>query len=123
MGLFTLEEAREVLAGLRPVLDEVVRLRADAAELAAAVRGGPASPLGGLAELKAVQARLDDALTVVQQTGAELKGLAPLLLDFDAELAGEPVLLCWLEGDDGLGWYHRHDLGIAGRRPLPLATD
>lgn len=118
MGLFTVEEAREVLAGLLPVLDEIVRLRADAAELGAAVRGGPGTPLGGLAELKAVQARLDEAMTAVQQTGAELKGLAPLLLDFDADLDGAPVLLCWLEGDAGLSWYHRHDLGIAGRRPL-----
>ena len=119
MGLFTLEEAREALAGLRPVLHEIVRLRADAAEIGAALRGGPGTPLGGLAELKGVQARLDDAMTAVQQTGAELKGLAPLLLDFPADLDGEPVLLCWLEGETELGWYHRPDLGIAGRRPLP----
>ncbi|MCU1692477.1 MAG: hypothetical protein JWM64_1568 [Frankiales bacterium] len=101
------------------MLDEVLRLRADTAELSAAVRTGTGSPLGGLAELKGLQARLDDALTTVQQTGAELKGLAPLLLDFSSSLDGEPVLLCWLEGDDDLRWYHRHDLGIAGRRRLP----
>jgi hypothetical protein len=29
------------------------------------------------------------------------------------------VLLCWLEGDRSLGWYHRLDLGFAGRRRLP----
>jgi arsenite methyltransferase len=28
------------------------------------------------------------------------------------------VLLCWLEGDPKLSWYHRLDLGFAGRRPL-----
>ena len=121
MGLFTLEEARAELERLLPVLDEVVRVRADAAELAAAlVPGGPPTALGGLAELKGAQARLDDLLTQVQQTGAELKSLAPLLLDFDAELDGTPVLLCWLEGDTALSWYHRHDLGLAGRRPLSL---
>jgi len=27
-------------------------------------------------------------------------------------------LLCWLEGDPDLAWYHRVDLGFAGRRPL-----
>ncbi len=117
--VFTREEAQSVLADLAPVLEEVLRLRADTAELAAAVRTGTRSPLGGLAELKGLQARLDDALTTVQESGAELRSLAPLLLDFSSALDGEPVLLCWLEGEAGLGWYHRHDLGIAGRRRLP----
>ncbi|HEV7824645.1 MAG TPA: DUF2203 domain-containing protein [Mycobacteriales bacterium] len=120
MGLFTVDEARQELARLRPVLDEIVSARADAAEIAAALTpGGTATALGGLPELKAAQARLDDLMTSVQQTGAELKGFAPLLVDFPAELDGVPVLLCWLEGDAELGWYHRLDLGFAGRRKLP----
>ena len=119
MGLFTVPEARAELATLLPVLDELVALRADATELAASLRPeGTPTELGGLPELKAAQAKLDDLLTTVQQSGAELKGLAPLLVDFPAELDGEDVLLCWLEGDRELSWYHRVDLGFAGRRPL-----
>jgi hypothetical protein len=119
VSLFTVDEARAELARLLPSLDEIVRLRADHAELTAAQQGGPASPLGGLPELKHATARLDDLLTEVQSTGAELKGIAPLLVDFPADLDGVPVLLCWLEGDRALSWYHRTDLGLAGRRPLP----
>lgn len=119
MSLFTLDEARSILAEIRPTLDEFVALRADAAEVAAAVRSGEASPLGGLPELKALEARIDELLTRVQETGVEVKGFAPLLLDFPAELDGQDVLLCWLEGDGGLDWYHRVDLGFLGRRRLP----
>jgi len=119
MALFDLAEARAELARLRPVLDEIVAVRADAAELGAALPpGGPLTDLGGLPEFKAAQARLDELLTVVQATGAELKGFAPLLLDFPSERDGVPVLLCWLEGDAGLEWYHRADLGFVGRRRL-----
>ncbi|GAB2992891.1 DUF2203 family protein [Saccharothrix stipae] len=118
MALFSVPEAREELAGLLPVLTEIVAIRADAAELAASLNGGGPTDLGGLPELKAAQARLDELMTAVQETGAELKGFAPLLVDFPAELDGVPVLLCWLEGDEGLDWYHRTDLGFAGRRPL-----
>jgi hypothetical protein len=119
MGLFDPDEARAELARLRPLLDELVAVRADAAELAAALApDGRPSPLGGLPEWKAATARLDELLTAVQQTGAELKGLAPLLVDFPAELDGVPVLLCWLEGETALEWYHRTDLGFAGRRRL-----
>lgn len=120
MGLFTVQDARTELDRLRPVLDEIVAVRADAAELAASLApDAEPSPLGGLPELKAAQARLDELMTEVQHTGAELKGFAPLLVDFPAELDGRPVLLCWLEGDDELRWYHRLELGFAGRRPLP----
>lgn len=120
MALFTVDEAVAELDRLLPVFDEIVALRADAAELAAALSTDRRSTsLGGVPELKAAQARLDELLTAVQETGAELKGIAPLLVDFASELDGVDVLLCWLEGDRELGWYHRLDLGFAGRRPLP----
>jgi hypothetical protein len=119
MPLFTPQEARDTLTTLLPTLHRIITLRADAAELAQALSpGGEPSVLGGLPEWKAAQAELDDLLTRVQQTGAELKGLAPLLVDFPSDLDGAPVLLCWLEGDTELSWYHRLDLGFAGRRRL-----
>lgn len=120
MGLFSLPEARAELARLRPVLDEIVTVRADLVELSAALTpGGSPTVLGGLPERKAAEARLNELMTTVQQTGAELKGAAPLLVDFPATLGDVPVMLCWLEGDEDITWYHRADLGFAGRRRLP----
>jgi hypothetical protein len=118
MGLFTVGEARQEIARLRPVLDELVLVRADVVELAAAVSTGARHPLGGLPEWKAAEARLNELMAKVQHTGAELKGVAPLLVDFPADLNGTPVMLCWLEGERELTWYHRLDLGFAGRRRL-----
>jgi hypothetical protein len=120
MGLFTVSQARAELVRLRPILDEIVVVRADLVEITAALAvGGPPTPLGGLPERKAAEARLNELMTEVQETGIELKGIAPLLVDFPADLDGVPVLLCWLEGETELAWYHRTDLGFAGRRRLP----
>jgi hypothetical protein len=120
MGLFTVAQAKAEVARLRPVLDEIVVVRADMVELTAALAvGGTPTELGGLPERKAAEARLNELMTQVQETGAQLKGIAPLLVDFPADLDGVPVLLCWLEGDAELSWYHRADLGFAGRRRLP----
>jgi hypothetical protein len=47
---------------------------------------------------------------------------APLLPDFPSMLDGEPVLLCWLEGDPHLRWYHRLDCGFPDRRPIPAGV-
>jgi hypothetical protein len=119
MGLFTVAEATAELKRLRPVFDEIVVVRANMVELAAALNeSGMPSSLGGLPERKAAEARLNELLIEVQQTGADLKGVAPLLVDFPADRDGVPVLLCWLEGDAELAWYHRADLGFAGRRRL-----
>ncbi len=122
MPLFTVDEAREQIATMLPLFDEFIALRADTAELAASIRPA-ASPsnLGGLPEFKASQARLDELMTTIQSCGADVKGFAPLLLDFPAELDGESVMLCWLEGDTELAWYHRADIGFAARRRLPLS--
>ncbi len=120
MALFDPDTARAELARLMPMLDEFVAIRADAAELTASLdESGPSTDLGGLPELKAAQARLDELMTFIQESGVQLKGFAPLLLDFPSELDGVPVLLCWLEGEAELGWYHRVDLGFAGRRRVP----
>ena len=119
MGLFTLTQARTELTRLRPVLDELVTVRADMVELAAALTpGGEPTRLGGIPERKAAEARLNELMTEVQQTGAALRGVAPLLVDFPADFDGAPVMLCWLEGEADLAWYHRPYLGFAGRRRL-----
>jgi hypothetical protein len=116
---YKVAEARVLLAELLPLLRKIVTLRADVAELGSALRAGAPSRLGGLPELKAAQAHVDELLTqITAHEDVQLKGIAPLLLDFPAELDGESVLLCWLEGDAELSWYHRADLGFAGRRRL-----
>jgi hypothetical protein len=117
---YTVEEARAVLASLRPTIVDLIETRADAAELAIAVRHGDKSLLGGLPELKAAQARFDELLSSLTAVDLEIKGLAPLLLDFPADLDGVPIMLCWLEGDPDLAWYHRADVGFPGRRRLPM---
>ena len=115
MALFTVAEAREVLIGLMPTLDRFITLRADAAEIQASVRG---RSLGGAMELHEIEQCLESLMRTIQETGVQVKGWAPLLMDFPAHLDGEDVLLCWLEGDLGLAWYHRVEVGFAGRRAL-----
>ena len=117
--IFTLEEARLLLPALLAKADDVVAVRADLVEVQSALNLGTASPLGGLPEAKALEARLSEALGWFTAEGLDLKGIAPLLLDFPARLAGDTVLLCWLEGERELRWYHKPEHGFAGRRPIP----
>jgi hypothetical protein len=115
---FTLAEARALMPSVLAHADELVEVRASLVEVQAALAAGMRSPLGGLPEAKAYQAQLSELVTWFTGEGLELKGIAPLLLDFPSEHNGEQVLLCWLEGERDLSWYHKLALGFAGRRRL-----
>jgi hypothetical protein len=114
--VFTLAQARQLIVELRPRIDELIRLRADLAELRADLGAGIPSPLGGLPEVKALEARVYAILEEFNEQGIQVKGFAPVLLDFVGERNGRPVLWCWLEGDADIDWYHRLECGFAGRR-------
>ena len=117
--IFTLEQARLLMPDLLARADDAVKVRADLVELQLALNQGTTSPLGGLPEAKALEAQLSEILGWFSAEGLDLKGIAPLLLDFPAELDGDTVLLCWVEGERELRWYHRPEHGFAGRRPIP----
>lgn len=117
--VFSYAEAAALMPEVRQRSAQIVETRADLAELAAAVNSGEESPLGGVAEVKALEARLHELLAWFPEHGIEVKGAAPLIIDFPAVLVGGDVLLCWLEGEPDLEWYHRAELGFLGRRRLP----
>lgn len=116
--VFTLAAARDLMPAVLAHADQLVEVRASLVELQDALAAGVPSPLGGLPEAKAYQAQLSELAGWFTSRGLELKGIAPLLLDFPSERDGEPVLLCWVEGERELGWYHKLQHGFAGRRRL-----
>ena len=119
---FTLAEARDLMPEVVRRADELVEVRARLVEVQSALASGATSSLGGLPEAKGFQAQRSELVSWFSATGLEVKGIAPLLLDFPSELAGEPVLLCWLEGERQLGWYHPVAYGFAGRRRIPVGA-
>jgi len=116
--VFTLEEARRLFAEVRPHIDEVIAARADLAELQADLATDGSSPLGGLPEAKGLEARLHALLEEIAGQDIQVKGYAPMLLDFPGVRDGRAVLWCWLEGDTDIEWYHRVECGFPGRRRI-----
>jgi hypothetical protein len=116
---FTLSEARALIPEVRVQIDAIVAARANLAELTFALRSGLSSHLGGKPEQKGYEARIDEALGWFTIQGIEVKSIAPVLVDFPAYHGRQSVRLCLLEGEQELGWYHRTELGFAGRRRLP----
>ena len=70
------------------------------------------------AEIKALEAHLSELLDWFRDEGIHVKGYAPLLIDFPMRAADRIVMLCWLENEPELAWYHDGAEGFLGRRPL-----
>ena len=129
---FTVEEANEALAEVRPLTEELVAHRRALVELQerqAAVttriagNGGNVEP----SELQEVQDRLDEevagiarCVARIHELGALVKDLDDGLVDFPARRGDEDVLLCWRLGEPEIEFWHGLDEGFSGRRPLPL---
>ena len=129
---FTVEEANEALAEVRPLTEELVshmRALIEIQERQAALttrisgNGGNVEPR----ELQEVQERLDGevagiarCVARIHELGAQVKDLDEGLVDFPALRGGEDVLLCWRLGEDEIGFWHGLDEGFSGRRPLPF---
>ncbi|WP_280771031.1 DUF2203 domain-containing protein [Salipaludibacillus daqingensis] len=67
-------------------------------------------------EFLEMQAQLH--VTNIQNTGAQLKGIDPGLIDFPSVKEDEDILLCWKEGEEEIQHYHSAQEGFAGRKPL-----
>lgn len=61
---------------------------------------------------------LRDALAELQDADVVLRDLDRGLVDFPALRDGREVYLCWLEGEEEIGWWHEPEAGYAGREPL-----
>ena len=116
MRHFTLDEANDLLPEASRRVSDLAAMQRRLIELARAAEGGEAR--GVIPEAKALDAQLHEGLAWFEQQGIHVKGIAPALLDFPARLDDDLVLLCWLQGEPQVAWYHAADVGFAGREPI-----
>lgn len=120
---FTLAEANAALEIIRPLMEEVERIRSlilqqrpevwPAMERSVGNGGNPA-----LSRLVKEFDRLDKAVREILGTGVQIKDINTGLLDFPALRAGREVYLCWKTGEPAIEFWHEIDAGFAGRQPI-----
>ncbi len=119
---YTVEEAN---AALGWVLEQVQAMRAARDRLtdedAREALTGAAPGNGGGAPGRVVSEgflALRDAYGELEAADVVLRDLDRGLVDFPALRDGREVYLCWLEGEDEIGYWHDPDAGYGGRQPL-----
>ncbi|MEW6286281.1 MAG: DUF2203 domain-containing protein [Chloroflexota bacterium] len=120
---FTLSEANETLNPLRPLVEEMLAIRAkilaaqpeawDAIEKSAGNGGNQA-----LSAMVQDFGRFDALIHQILATGVQIKDVNIGLLDFPALREGREVYLCWKYGEGEIAFWHEVDAGFAGRQPI-----
>ncbi len=134
MRHFTVHEANDALAEVRPLAERMVHHRRILArhedELQRVGRrvagnGGGLDPkkVGAHGASAAKAAReIDRAIQGIEAAGAQVKDVDTGLVDFPAvhPRSGDTVLLCWRLGEEEIEFWHELEEGFAGRKPLPF---
>lgn len=125
---FTVEEANAALEELRPLVKQVLEIRHDLDALGFDLPSQSFVQEPGSDDVERVDALLDDLeslLDEIHDSGALYKdpSFEKGTLDFPHRMTGEDgeteeVYLCWMEGEDEVGYWHPVDEGMRGRQPL-----
>ena len=120
---FSLAEADAALRIVRPLMEEVQKIRLEiladqpdawpAVERSAGNGGNPA-----MSRMVRSFERLDDLLHQIQAAGAQVKDIDLGLLDFPAWREDREVCLCWKYGEGEIAYWHEIDAGFAGRQSI-----
>lgn len=120
---FTLQEAKEALNIIRPLMDEIQAIRQEilarrpdvwpVVERAAGNGGSQAA-----SKLVEEFERLDILVHKILETGVLFKDINLGLLDFSAMKDGREVYLCWKYGEDDIDFWHEIEAGYAGRQSI-----
>jgi len=120
---FSLDEANSALEIIRPLMDEVQRIRDEIIGHRPEIWPAMARSVGNggnpaLSRLVKEFDQLDQAVRQILATGAQLKDINTGLLDFPALRDGHEVYLCWKVGEREIAYWHEIDAGFAGRQPI-----
>ena len=119
---YTLEEANAALGWVQEVITSLRSAREGLSDEEAREALAEAGPQNGGGDPGRVVSeaflQLRDSLARLQDAEVVLRDLDRGLVDFPAIRDDREVYLCWVEGEDEIGYWHDLEAGFAGREPL-----
>ena len=119
---YTLDEANAALGWVQEAIAALREARMGLSDEEAREALAEAGPQNGGGDAGRVVSeaflQLRAALAQFQEAEVVLRDLERGLVDFPALRDGREVYLCWVEGEDEIGYWHDLEAGFAGREPL-----
>ncbi len=125
MKVFTLEEARELLAKIKPLIEDINEKRSEMYQLHGSLeeQQDPLEKMYMKSRMMELESDIKRNLARIEELGGVIKGLDPILVDFLSYSGGRYVWLCWKEDEDTIMFWHELDDGFAGRKPIEILEE
>lgn len=123
---WTLDEATAALPRVRAQVQRIRELIARSRQQGAHASGNGHTPSSNGQDSGGAEGdtELRSLVEELQRDGIVLRDPERGLIDFPAQSpSGREYLLCWLEGEDAIEWWHWPDAGFAGRTSLTDPPD
>lgn len=119
---FTLDEARQLLSEIKPLVERMVDLKKILSRKRYDIYKhqyfGGTGP-NGTGELPPEMDLLVDTIKKISYRGVLIKSIDDGLIDFPSFTKNsEEIYLCWMYGEDEIGFWHRIETGFQGRRSI-----
>jgi len=120
---FTIDEANAILPEIKPLMAQLLELRAKTVRLSQQLGDlleRPHVDFGGPIPTELAQdfEVMENLLHLIRSYGCVVKNLEAGLIDFLAKIDGRDVYLCWRYGEPRITYYHELHTGFPGRRPI-----
>jgi len=125
MKVFDLDTARETLAVIKPIVEEINTERMELAEAYERLQEeqDPLERMYLESHIKDLEALIDSLFRKIEALGGVIKGIDPILVDFLSFHKNRYIWLCWKEDEDTIMYWHELNEGFAGRKPISLLEE
>jgi len=120
MKVFTLEEARNTLVKIKPIVEDINLKKEELFETYARLEEeqDDLERMYYQTKIKEIESLVRQNLMRIEELGGVIKGIDPILVDFLSYYEGRYIWLCWKEGEDTIMFWHELSDGFAGRKPV-----
>ncbi|RMH06804.1 MAG: DUF2203 family protein [Aquificota bacterium] len=120
MKVFDLETARELVAVIKPIVEEINAKREELYSCISRLEEeqDPLERMYLESHIKDLESHIRRLFQKIEALGGVIKGIDPILVDFLSFHKNRYVWLCWKEDEETIRYWHELDEGFAGRKPI-----
>ncbi|MFN3599009.1 MAG: DUF2203 domain-containing protein [Aquificaceae bacterium] len=122
MKLFDLETARELIAVIKPIVEEINLKKEELQDYLLKLEEEK-----DILERMYIESHIRDLdsdikrlFQKIESLGGVIKGIDPILVDFLSFHQNRYIWLCWKEDEDTIMYWHELEEGFAGRKSIDL---
>ncbi len=120
MKIFTLEEARSLVARIKPIVEDINNKKEELMEIYPRVEeeDDELEKMFYQTKLVEIENHIKKCFLKIEDMGGVVKAVDPISIDFLSYYEGRYIWFCWREDEDTIMFGHELNDGFAGRKPI-----